>query len=261
MTRQPALFVSHGAPTIVIDPISAHDFLKAAGPAPRPSAILVASAHFEAPGPTLTTHPAPPMIYDFGGFPPAMYEMQYPAPGNPALAEHAAQLLSAAGFSPRFDAQRGFDHGTWTPLMLMYPDADIPVVQVSVDSRRDAAWHFAMGEALAPLRVENVLILGSGSLTHNLRAFFTNPLPETAPPEPYVSAFTEWAHDALENGRTDDLLDWVNTAPHALRNHPTPEHFLPLFVALGASGRNTRARRIHASYSHGVLAMDAYAAA
>ena len=259
MTRQPALFVSHGAPTIVIDPIPAHDFLKSAGPAPRPSAILVATAHFEAPGPTLTTHPQPATIHDFGGFPPVMYEMRYPAPGSPALAEHAGQLLSAAGFAPRFDAQRGFDHGTWTPLMLMVPDADIPVVQLSVDPRRDAAWHFAVGEALAPLRDDNVLILGSGSLTHDLRAFFTNPLPESAPPEPYVSAFADWAHAALENGRTEDLIDWVSRAPHALRNHPTPEHFLPLFVALGAGGRGVGVKRIHASYSHGILAMDAYA--
>jgi 4,5-DOPA dioxygenase extradiol len=261
MSRQPALFVSHGAPTIVIDPIPAHDFLKAAAPAPRPSAILVASAHFEAPGPTLTTHPAPSTIHDFGGFPPEMYAMRYPAPGDPALAAHAAELLGAAGFAPRLDAARGFDHGTWTPLMLMYPGADIPVVQVSVDSRRDGAWHFAVGEALAPLRDENVLILGSGSMTHNLRAFFTKPLPEAAPPEPWVSAFADWVHDALEDGRTEDLLDWTNRAPHALANHPTPEHFLPLFVALGAGGRDASAKRIHASYSHGVLAMDAYATA
>lgn len=262
MTRQPALFVSHGAPTIVIDPIPAHDFLQAAGAkSPRPSAILVASAHFEAPGPTLTTHPAPPMIYDFGGFPAEMYAKQYPAPGNPALAERAGALLSGAGFAPRFDAARGYDHGTWTPLMLMYPEADIPVVQLSVDSRRNAAWHFAVGEALAPLRDENVLIVGSGSLTHDLRGFFVNPLPEAASPVDYARAFADWTHDAVTQGRTEDLLDWTARAPFALRNHPTPEHFLPLFVALGAGGRHQPAKRIHASYSHGVLAMDAYATA
>lgn len=260
MTKQPALYVSHGAPTIVIDPIPAHDYLKSALPTPRPSAILVASAHFEAPGPSLTSSPRPPMIYDFGGFPDALYRMVYPAPGSPALAERAAGLLAARGFSPRMDPHRGFDHGTWTPLMLMAPEADIPVVQISVDSRRDARWHFAVGEALAPLRHENVLILGSGSMTHDLRGFFQKQRAEADPPEPYVAAFADWAHAALETGDTESLLDWTTRAPYAQRNHPTPEHFLPLFVALGAAGRGTRAKRTHASYTHGVMALDAYAA-
>ena len=263
MTRQPALFISHGAPTIVIDPIPAHDFLKSAASEPRPSAILVVSAHFEAPGPTLTTHPRPPMIYDFGGFPAEMYAKQYPAPGDPALAQRAAGLLSNAGFAPRLDPARGYDHGTWTPLILMYPDADIPVVQLSVDPRRDAAWHFAVGEALAPLRDENVLIVGSGLLTHNLRGFFTGgAIPaEAAPPVDYAYAFADWAHAAISEGRTDDLLAWTTRGPHALHNHPTPEHFLPLFVALGAGGRDQPATRLHDSWSRGIFAMYSYATA
>lgn len=256
---QPALFVSHGAPSIVLDPTPAHDFLKSwsTGRA-APSAILVATAHFEAPGPTLSASAQPETIYDFRGFPDALYAMRYAAPGSPALAERAGSLLRDAGLAPRLHPTRGFDHGTWTPLMLMYPDATIPVVQLSVDPARDAAWHVSVGEALAPLRDDNVLIVGSGSFTHDLGAFFRGPpRAEDAAPEPYVAEFAAWARAAIEDGRTEDLIHWTDRGPHALRNHPTPEHFLPLFVALGAA-RRARGARVHGSFSHGVLAMDAF---
>lgn len=256
---QPALFVSHGSPMIVLDPSPAHDFLAHwSRTAPRPDAILVASAHFEARGgPVLTAAPQPATIHDFGGFPDALYRMRYPAPGDPGLAARAAALLDAGGFEPRIDGARGLDHGTWTPLKLMYPDADIPVVQVSVDPTRDAAWHVRVGEALAPLRDENVLVIGSGSFTHNLRDFFGRARAPDDAPEPYAEAFAHWARAAIEDGRTDDLLRW-NEGPFALKNHPTPEHFLPLFVALGAA-RAAAGRRVHGSFSYGILAMDAFA--
>lgn len=259
MPHQAPLFVSHGAPTIVLDGSAAHAFLKAQGRAGHaPRAILVASAHFEAPGPTLTASAAPPTIHDFGNFGPEMYAMRYPAPGDPTLAQTAAGLLSAAGFAPRLDPARGLDHGAWTPLMLMYPAADIPVVQVSVDPTRDAAWHYRMGQALAPLADEDVLILGSGSLTHDLAGFFRGGYAETAAPDASAQAFARWIETALADGRLDDLLHWDTRAPDALRHHPTPEHFLPLFVALGAS-RSPQAHLIHRSFSHAVLALDAYA--
>lgn len=243
---------------IVVDPSPGRDFLVHWGEtAVRPDAIVVATAHFDAPGPTLTATPAPATIHDFRGFPEALYRLRYPAPGDPALARRAAALLTDAGFAPRLDAARGIDHGAWTPLMLMAPAADIPVVQLSVDSRRDAGWHFAVGKALAPLRDENVLILGSGSLTHNLHDFFGKARAPDDAPEPYAEAFAAWVQEAVAAGDIDALLDWERRAPFARRNHPTPEHFLPLFVALGA-GAGGLGRRLHGSFSHGILAMDAY---
>lgn len=254
----PALFVSHGSPMIVLDESPARTFLEGLGAdLPRPRAILIVSAHFEAAEPTLTAAPQPSMIYDFGGFPEALYRMIYPAPGAPSLAAQAADLLRAAGFAARLDEVRGFDHGTWTPLRLMYPDADIPVVQLSVDPHRDARWHYALGQALKPLREGGVLIVGSGALTHDLRAFFNRRTPGGPSPEVYGAAFAAWMAESIEAGRIDDVLAWETRAPEALRNHPTPEHILPLFVALGAGG--DKRKRIHESMDHGVLSMDAYA--
>lgn len=253
----PALFVSHGSPMIVLDQSPTRVFLESyAAALPRPKAILVVTAHFEAAQPTLTAAERPPMIYDFGGFPDALYRMLYPAPGAPAVAMRAAELLQQAGFAPRTDATRGFDHGTWTPLKLLYPQADIPVVQLSVDPRRDAHWHFELGEALAPLRDDGVLILGSGSLTHDLSAFFGRRGTGGPSPKDYAEAFAAWMAEKIEAGRIDDVLEWAVIAPEALRNHPTPEHILPLFVALGAGG--PKRRRVHQAMDHDVLSMDAY---
>lgn len=254
----PALFVSHGSPMIVLDQSPARAFLEALGPELlRPKAILAVSAHFETAEPTLTAAAKPAMIYDFGGFPEPLYRMNYPAPGGPDLAARAATLLRDAGFAPRIDASRGFDHGTWTPLKLMYPDADIPIVQLSVQPHRDARWHFALGQALASLRDEGVLIVGSGALTHDLRAFFGRGAPGGSSPQVNAEAFAAWMAETIEAGRVEDVLDWERRAPAALQNHPTPEHILPLFVALGAGGPTRR--RIHQSMDHGVLSMDAYA--
>jgi 4,5-DOPA dioxygenase extradiol len=260
MTRQPALFVSHGSPMIVAEPSPARTFMEGwSARATRPDAILVATAHFEARGgPVLTSAAQPTTIHDFGGFPDILYRVRYPAPGDPRLAARAAALLADAGFAPQLDAHRGLDHGAWTPLKLMYPDADIPVVQMSVDPTQDAAWHVRVGQALAPLRDENVLIVGSGAMTHNLRDFFGRRRAPDDAPEPYAAAFVDWARDAIEHGRTDDLIHWQTRAPFALKNHPTPEHVLPLFVALGAGGA-AAGQRVHGSFSHGILAMDAYA--
>jgi 4,5-DOPA dioxygenase extradiol len=254
----PALFVSHGSPMIVLDESPARTFLESLGPdLPRPNAILVVTAHFEARDPTLTSVAEPAMIYDFGGFPEALYRMVYPAPGEPDLAAKAAELLRGAGFTPRIDPSRGLDHGTWTPLKLLYPSADIPVVQLSVSPERDARWHFALGKALAPLRDEGVLVIGSGALTHDLSAFFGRRPPGGPSPQAYAAAFAAWMAETIEAGRVDEVLAWNTHAPEALRNHPTPEHILPLFVAMGAGG--PMRRRIHQSMDHGVLSMDAYA--
>ena len=211
-------------------------------------------------------------IHDFSGFPPALYALSYPAPGSVALAERVSDLLAAQGLDCRLDHARGLDHGAWVPLLLMYPAHDIPVLQISLQSQLGPGHHFQLGKALAPLRRENILIVGSGSLTHNLREL---DLAETGPGQPdpaWVGEFADWIDAALIEGRICDLMSWRTRAPHALRNHPTEEHLLPLFVALGAGARDEdggeeadgeRARlsasRLHSSTTFGALRMDAYA--
>jgi 4,5-DOPA dioxygenase extradiol len=256
------LFVSHGAPDLAIKATAAHRFLKTYGAKiARPKAILTVSAHFEATSPTLVTDPAPGMIYDFGGFDPSLRTMVYPAPGAPAVAKRARDLLEQGGFEPRTIAKRGYDHGVWVPLMLLFPDADIPVAQLSVDPNCDPAWHYALGQALRPLIHEGVLILGSGSLTHNLSEVFTSAglrRRDDAVPE-WVDDFATWIAGKVAEGDIDALLDYRSRAPFAAENHPTDEHLLPLFVALGAAGDGVHGSRIHDSREFGVLAMDAYA--
>lgn len=259
-TAMPTLFVSHGAPNIILQNSQSRAFLARAGEAvPRPRAIVSVSAHFMAHRPAVVADPKPGMIYDFGGFERELYAMKYPAPGEPALAHDVAERLAAAGLDPALVPERGFDHGTWVPLKLMYPDADIPVVQLSVQPRRDPRHHWEVGRALAPLTDDGVLIFASGALTHNLHEAFgafggLRPLDE-APPQ-WVSAFAEWIAEKVAAGDVDALLDYRARAPFAGRNHPTDEHLLPLFVALGAGG--PQRVRLHAAFNHGVLAMDAY---
>jgi 4,5-DOPA dioxygenase extradiol len=183
--------------------------------------------------------------------------MQYPAPGAPALAEQAADLLAQAGFSPQLDPEHGFDHGAWTPLKLMRPEADIPIVAMSIDLRQSPQWHFNAGRALAPLREEGVAIIGSGSMTHNLRAFFTKQRPPGISGNEWVEQFRDWVKEKAEAGEIEDLLNYRRLAPFARENHPTEDHFLPFFVALGAGAGNV-GKRIHASVDHDILAMDAF---
>lgn len=252
----PTLFVSHGSPMLAIQDGPAHNFLKGYGATlGKPAAILSVSAHWEAAQPTVSTAGRPATIHDFGGFPQALYDIDYPAPGAPDLAAKAAGLLRAAGLDAATDSGHGLDHGSWVPLSLMYPAADVPVFQLSVQTCYGPAHHLALGRALRPLRDDNVLILGSGSLTHNLRAFFTQDGSGETPG--WVTAFAGWTETAIAEGRTDDLLAYREKAPHAVQNHPTEEHFLPLFAALGA-GTDGTGTRVHHSIDGGVLAMDMY---
>ncbi|NQW12400.1 MAG: dioxygenase [Alphaproteobacteria bacterium] len=259
MTTFPALFVSHGAPTLILDDVPARDFLgRVGGELGRPRAIVVVSAHYAAQTVKVTAHDAPPTIHDFRGFPEALYRMTYPAPGAPDLAADIVARVSAAGLPAALDTDWGFDHGTWVPLMLMYPEADIPVVAVSVNPDGDPATHARLGEALAPLRAEGVLVVASGSFTHNL---FEIPRPRrlTGGDTPaWVTEFAAWLSETIVDGRAEDMLDYRARAPHAERNHPTDEHLLPLFAAWGAGGRGA-GRRLHSSNTLGVLQMDAYA--
>lgn len=261
MSRLPSLFVSHGGPNVVVEPSEARDFLsglRSLVPAPR--AILVMSAHFETEGVAVVTDPAPQTQHDFGGFAAELYRMAYPAPGDPALAARALDLLEAAGLGPVPVPRRGYDHGVWNPLILGFPQADVPVVQVSIDPSRDARWHHRIGRALAPLAEDGVLLLGSGHITHNLRAVIgaMRGMPVPAGLDRAVDAFTGWMADAVAAGDEAALLDWRARAPFVADNHPTDEHLMPFFFALGAGGPGARGERIHASVQYGAFAWDAY---
>jgi len=237
----------------------ARRFLQGLGKSmPRPAAVVMVSAHWETMGgPSVSLAAQPGTIHDFGGFPPALYEIAYPAPGAPQVAERAAALLEAVGMSVGRSAQRGLDHGAWVPLMLMYPDADVPVLQLSLVHGASPAVHEKLGQALAQLRHEGVLVIGSGSMTHNL--YEIRGQEAGAPVPQWVAEFDTWMGERLAANDKAALLDYRALAPSAAKNHPSEEHLLPLFVAMGAAGQQSRATLLHASIEHGVLAMDAYA--
>ena len=251
----PSFFISHGAPTIALDVGDAtHRFLSGLGNAlGKPEAVLVVSAHWEEDAPHVSSVSRPETIHDFYGFPDPLYRLAYPAPGAPALASRVAQLLLDAGVQVTVDAERGLDHGAWIPLMLMYPEADVRATQLSVQVALGPEHHYRIGKALRVLRQEGVLIIGSGGFTHNLGEvdFHSE---STALPG-WGEEFRAWVVRAVEEGRVDDLLNYRSMAPHAARNHPREEHFLPLFTALGAGGRATR---VHTGVAYGTLAMDAF---
>jgi 4,5-DOPA dioxygenase extradiol len=259
MTTMPALFISHGAPTVAIDNSEARAFLAGlGGTLGRPKAIVMVSAHWEVAGGVAVTGAARPgTIHDFGPFDRRLDAMRYPAPGAPDLAAAIAESLAEAGFRAAIDAQRGYDHGAWIPLALMYPDAGVPVVQVSIDPTLGPDHHLRLGEALAPLRGQGVLVIGSGSLTHNLHEFRGHAPDDEAPD--WVVRFGDWVDQEIAAGRKDALLRYRSEAPDAERNHPTDEHLLPLFSAIGAAGPALRGERIHHSHRYGVISMDAYA--
>lgn len=247
MTRMPSLFVSHGSPMIVLNDDAHRAFLAGlSATLPRPAAILAVTAHWETAEPRLNAAGAPGTLHDFRGFPTDLYTLEYPAPGAPALAERAAKLVGGIT-----EDRPKRDHGTWVPLMLIYPAAGIPVVEMSVQPSHDARHHLDIGRALAPLRDEGVLILGSGSATHNLRDFFR---PPAELPVGYPEHFTDWLTKAVEEGDIDSVANWMD-APFAARAHPSDEHFLPLAVVMGAGGGP--GRRIHDG-AEGALRMEAY---
>lgn len=254
----PSLYLSHGSPMLALLPSPARDFLAGLGGTfARPKAIVMASAHWETERPTISRMAVNDTIHDFYGFPPALYALRYPAPGDATLVERIAGLLHAAGLEPEVDETRGLDHGAWVPLLLMYPQHDIPVLQLSIQPWLGPEHQFQLGRALAPLRQEGVLVIGSGAFTHNLRRLRRDNI--NGPAEPDVAAFADWMHDAIAAHRLEELLDYRRKAPHAALQHPTDEHLQPLFVALGAAGEDAPAQRLHASTQYGVLRMDSFA--
>lgn len=256
MTVAPVYFVSHGSPTLAIEDGAAHRFLRSGSvDLSGNEAILVVSAHWETELPTVSAAEQPETIHDFRGFPPELSRITYPAAGAPEVASKVADSLRNAGFDATLDPSRGLDHGAWVPLHLIRPQANIPVLQLSIQPDAGPAHHFAVGEALHPLREQGVAILATGAITHNLGAFFQGGYTHDSPAPQWVTAFADWIANAAETGQTDDLLHYRERAPHAADNHPTEDHLLPFFVALGAGGK---VRRSHASTTYGVLAMDVY---
>ncbi len=261
----PTVFISHGSPMHAIHAGRAGDAWAELGRTQaRPSAVLIASAHWETELPMLSSAREPETIHDFGGFPPELYKINYPAHGAPDVARRAIELLQSSSLSATGNACRGLDHGAWVPLRRMFPNADVPVAQLSIQPSLDAAHHLRVGAALAQLGNEGVLIVGSGHMTHNLREWMSTlrnrvaMTLEDGNAVSYVSEFRQWIAAALARDDQARLIGWREFAPHALRAHPTPEHFMPLFVALGAAGKSPRAELIDAGVDHGVLAMDAY---
>jgi 4,5-DOPA dioxygenase extradiol len=266
MATQPALFVSHGSPMIALEPGAAGAFLQRLGRAidrtfGKPGAIVAVSAHTGAREPMLLAADQHQAVYDFGGFDPKLYTLRYDAPGAPNLAPRVALLLQAAGLPVHVSGEGGLDHGIWTALRYLWPDADVPVLPLAFVPTQPPAAQFALGQALAPLREQGVLVLGTGSITHNLRRVFAGGL-RANPDQPEIpesAAFRTWMAERAAARDWDALFDYRGRAPHAADMHPTDEHLLPWYAAAGAGGRDSTPVRLHDSVTHGSLGMDAYA--
>ncbi|CRL51359.1 MULTISPECIES: class III extradiol ring-cleavage dioxygenase [Pseudomonas] len=250
----PSLYISHGSPMLALEPgASGPALARLAAELPKPKAIVIVSAHWESNELLVSGNPRPETWHDFGGFAQALFDVQYPAPGNPHLAAEVVDLLKAADLPARIDAKRPFDHGVWVPLTLMYPQADIPIVQVSLPTRGGPALQTRVGHALASLREHGVLLIGSGSITHNLRELDWHAGPESV--EPWAKSFRDWMIEKLAADDEAALHDYRQQAPNAVRNHPSDEHLLPLYFARGAGGEFSIA---HQGFTMGALGMDIY---
>lgn len=257
--RLPVLFVSHGSPMFALEAGETGPALTRWGQAlrqrhPGLRGVVILSPHWMAHGVEVMAHAQPPTWHDFGGFPPALYRLQYPAPGAPVLAQQVQARLAQAGITATLNPERPLDHGAWVPLTHLLPQADVPVVQLALPVDADARAVYALGQALQDLRSQGVLLVGSGSMTHNLREFFGGERQAAS----YVVEFSRWVEQQVQAGAIDALLDWQQQAPHALRAHPTDEHFLPLYFALGA-GAGSTPHYLSREVMYGMLAMDAFA--
>ena len=250
----PSLYISHGSPMLALEPgASGPALARLAAELPKPKAIVIVSAHWESNELLVSGHPRPDTWHDFGGFPKALFEVEYPAPGDPQLAAEVVELLKASNLPARIDSNRPFDHGVWVPLSLMYPQADIPIVQVSLPTRGGPALQAHVGQALSSLRQHGVLLIGSGSITHNLRELDWHAGPESV--EPWAQTFRDWMVEKLAANDEAALNDYRQRAPNAVRNHPSDEHLLPLYFARAAGGDFSIA---HQGFTMGALGMDIY---
>jgi 4,5-DOPA dioxygenase extradiol len=250
----PTVFLSHGSPMLYLEKdLPARAFLSTLGELlPRPKAIVAVSAHWNTERPAVSTNARPETIHDFYGFPDALYRLHYDAPGAPELAQRVAAMTGAA-----IDPTYGLDHGAWVPAKLAWPEADIPIFQLSVQPYATPADHIALGRKLVPLRDEGILVMGSGSATHNLRRLIRGQ--HDMAPEPWAKAFDDWVAEKIEAGDEAALANYRSEAPHAREAHPTDEHFLPLHVAYGAAGEGAKGRALHRSFTSANLSMAAYA--
>ncbi len=255
--RLPSLFISHGAPDLVLSDLPVTRFLHQLGDELGDiDTIVIATAHWLTHQPVVSISEMPVTMHDYYWGPdPRLYSLEYPAQGNPEVAMRCLELLEANGLNARLDAERDMDHGVWTALFHLIPNGNIPVVMLSIQPYKDPEYHFSIGKALAPLRDEGVLIIGSGAVTHNIsgiRKMGKGQLPET-----YASKFSEWVREKIESRLLVELFEYQDKAPFASRNHPSPDHFLPIFVTLGAASKEPWCR-IHSSWTYSVLAMDIY---
>ena len=270
----PTLFLSHGSPMWALEPGTSGPALtrwaaelreRLAGQGQALRGVVLMSPHWMTRQPAVMTHAQPATWHDFGGFPEPLYRLQYPAPGEPGLAQQVLSLLQAASVPAVADPQRPLDHGAWVPLMHLFPQADVPVVQVALPAGAGPREVYAMGQALAGLREAGVLVIGSGSMTHNLGEFFGGRPEQNDPAAAYANEFSRWVEDAVTRGDREALLDYRRLAPHAVRAHPTEEHFLPIFFALGAAGWGADAgvapEYLTREIMYRYLAMDAFALA
>jgi 4,5-DOPA dioxygenase extradiol len=257
--RLPAVFVSHGSPMVALENEGWGQALRRLGASiPRPEAVVVVSAHFEAPQPLrITASKAPETIHDFGGFPPDLYRIQYVARGDPDLAARIRNLLGRAGLAATLDPRRGLDHGAWVPLRFLFPRADVPVVEVSLPTPRRPEDVLKIGSALAPLRGDGVLLLGSGGIVHNLRRIDAEDDPGRV--ATWARAFDEWMAARLEAMDVAAILSYREAAPSADSAAPTTDHFDPIFVVLGSAAPGERVRTLHEGFRYGSLSMRSFA--
>lgn len=252
----PVFFISHGAPTFALEPGHLGPQLRALGEQlVGVKAVLVVSPHWQTRDLKVMHNAQPETIHDFGGFPAALYKLHYPAPGQPAVAAEVAQLLTQAGLNATLEEHRGLDHGAWVPLMHLLPQAQIPVFQVSMPHSLDTRGALQLGQALAAVRALGVMVLASGSMTHNL---YEIEHPD-APAQDYAVEFAHWVRQAVASNDTQRLVDYRRLAPHAQRAHPTEDHFLPLLVAMGARTDSDALSVLKGDITYGVLSMESYA--
>lgn len=253
----PSIFISHGAPTIALENRGAVEVWSQLGKIlPRPKNILVVSAHWTTPYPELMGAEKPETVHDFYGFPKPLYQIKYPAPGCPELAHKLRTLFVGMGGKAHINPYQGFDHGAWIPLMFMFPKADIPVTQISIQPNETPEYHYKLGEALKIMSELGTLVLASGSITHNLSEWRPGTPEEEQKPLNYVKEFQEWMHQKIMSGNIQEVLNYEKLAPWAQRAHPTNEHLLPLFVAMGAG--LGKPMRHYDQINEEILAMDVY---
>ncbi len=251
----PSYFFAHGAPSLILDEIEYTGFLKEfAEEHPKPKAIVLFSAHWEEPAQTVSNVDMHGTIYDFSGFQPELYQMTYPAPGDRAVSKQVRSLFADHGIPAAFDDERGLDHGAWAVLKLIYPDADIPVVALSVNRYLTNEQQYEIGKALAALREQDVLIIGSGGTVHNLRRVNWG----AANAEPWAVAFDDWLQRTVEAWDLDALFQYRTLAPYGTDAVPTNEHFIPLLLAMGAADGTRQAKLLHRTYQYGTLSLSCW---